>query len=221
MGEFTPLMARDGHEFQAYLAAPRGAKRGAVVVLQEIFGVNAHIRALADGYADQGYVAIAPCLFDRVAAGLELGYTSADIERGRGTMLQITREQSLKDIAACLAVVRNAGRAAIVGYCWGGLLAYLAAGELRVSCGVSYYGGNIAQHLERLPKRPMLYHFGERDAHIPLEDVERIRAADTSATIHLYPAGHGFNCPERADFHAESAALALQRTLAFLGEHVG
>jgi carboxymethylenebutenolidase len=217
MGEFTTLMARDGHEFQAWLCAPQGPPRGAVIVVQEIFGVNRHIRSVADEYARQGFLTIAPALFDRVRRGVELGYSAPEIQEGYGYRLQVSDEQALKDLSAALAVVRHAGRTAVVGYCWGGLCAYLAARELPVACGISYYGGRIAQHLDKVPGKPFTYHFGERDTHIPLSEVEQIRAAHPAGIFHLYPAGHGFNCSERPDYDAASAALALQRSLDFLG----
>jgi carboxymethylenebutenolidase len=216
MGEFTTLMARDGHEFNAWLAAPSGPARGGIVIAQEIFGVNNHIRRVADGYAAEGYVAIAPCLFDRVRRGIELGYSDEDVKVGRGYRTQIPKEKSNLDLSACIAVTRHAGRIGIVGYCWGGTLAYIAACELAVACAVSYYGGQIVQHLEKSPKRPVQYHFGERDPHIPMSDVEKIRAADPGGEFHLYPADHGFNCDERASYDAASAALARERSLAFL-----
>ena len=191
MGEFTTLMARDGHEFNAWLAAPSGPARGAVVIGQEIFGVNHHIRGVADGYAAAGYVTIAPCLFDRVRRGIDLG--------------------------ASINVIRHAGRVAVIGYCWGGSLAYLAACDLPVACAVSYYGGQIAKdHLGKSPKRPVMYHFGARDPYIPPSDIEKIRAADPNGTFHVYPADHGFNCDERASYDAASAQLARERTLQFL-----
>jgi carboxymethylenebutenolidase len=217
MGEFTTLMARDGHEFQAWLCAPQGPPRGAVIIVQEIFGVNGHIRSVADEYARQGFLTIAPALFDRVRRGVQLGYSADEIQEGYGYRLQVSDEQALKDLSAALAVVRHAGRTAVVGYCWGGLCAYLAARELPVACGISYYGGRIVQHLDKVPSKPFMYHFGERDTHIPLAEVEQIRAAHPAAAFHLYPAGHGFNCSERPDYDAASAALALQRSLDFLG----
>ena len=221
MGEFTTLMARDGHQFQAWLAAPKGAPRGAVVVVQEIFGVNRHVRAVTDDYAARGYLAIAPALFDRARRGVELPYTAEGINEGRGYMLQVTKANLLADIAASIAVTRHAGKVGIVGYCWGGLCAYFAAVELPVSCAVAYYGGRIAQSQDKLPKKPMMYHFGERDSHIPMSDVEAIRAGHPGAIVHTYPAGHGFNCDERPDYDPQSSALALERTLAFFAEHVG
>jgi carboxymethylenebutenolidase len=220
MSQTEPLMARDGHKFSAYIASPKGRPRGAVVVLQEIFGVNRHIRAVTDRYAAAGWLAIAPALFDRVNRGLELGYSAADIQTARGTMLQIDTAKALLDVAAATAVVRHAGKVAAVGYCWGGLLAWLAAGEQPFGAAVSYYGGRIGQHLARTPRCPMMLHFGERDDHIPLSEVEQIRAAFPAGIFHLYPAGHGFSCDERASFDAASAALAWQRTQEFLGRHL-
>jgi carboxymethylenebutenolidase len=216
MGEFTTLMARDGHEFNAWLSAPTGAPRGALVVAQEIFGVNRHIRAVADSYAAEGYLTIAPCLFERLRRGIELGYSEADVQQGRGYRLQIPKEKTLLDLSACINVIRHSGRVSILGYCWGGSLAYIAACELPVFCAVSYYGGQIKDHLDKSPKRPVLYHFGEKDPHIPLSDIDKIRAADSNGIFHLYPADHGFNCDERATYDAPSATLARQRTLQFL-----
>jgi len=216
MGEFTTLMARDGHEFNAWLAAPRGPARGALVIAQEIFGMNHHIRGVADGFAADGYLVIAPCLFDRIRRGTELGYSTEEGQQGRGYRLQIPKDKTMLDLSASLNVVKHAGRVAVIGYCWGGTLAYLAACELPIACAVSYYGGQIKDHLDQHPKRPVLYHFGEQDPHIPAGDIEKIRAADPTGTIHLYPADHGFNCDERASYDAASARLARERTLGFL-----
>jgi carboxymethylenebutenolidase len=173
MGELTTLMARDGHEFQAYLAAPPGRPRGAVVVLQEIFGVNSHIRAVTDGFAADGYTAIAPSLFDRVRRSIQLGYSQAEMEEGRGYVQQLKQDQTFKDIGAAVAVVRHSGRVGTVGYCWGGTLSYLAACELPVACAVVYYG-KLMNYLDRKPKRPVMYHFGTVDKSIPVTDVEMI-----------------------------------------------
>lgn len=220
MGEFTTLMARDGHEFNVWLCAPpKGVgARGALVIAQEIFGVNRHIRRVADDYAAQGYVTIAPCLYDRVRRGIELGYSAKEVQEGRGYRLQIPKEKTLLDLSASINVIRHAGRVGIVGYCWGGTLAWIAAAELPVSCGISYYGGQIKDHLEKPPRRPMMYHFGERDPHIPKSDVERIRAADPNGIFHVYPADHGFNCEDRETYDAASAQLARERTVAFLAQ---
>jgi carboxymethylenebutenolidase len=221
VSEVTTLMARDGHEFNAWLAAPAGKPRGAVVVIQEIFGVNAHIRAVADSYAAEGYVAIAPAVFDRIRRGIELGYNADTMKEGFGYVQQLQRDKTLLDLAASIAVVKHAGRVGVVGFCWGGRMAYVTACELPVACGVAYYGGGIAQELGKTPKCPMLYHFGGKDSHIPASDVEKLRAADTRGTFYIYPdADHGFNCDMRASFNAPAAQLARQRTLAFLAQQL-
>jgi carboxymethylenebutenolidase len=221
MGEFTTLMARDGHEFQAYLTAPPGRPHGAIVVIQEIFGVNRHIRSVADGFAAEGYTAIAPAFFDRIRRGIELGYTSADIDQGRGYAQQLDPGQTLKDLAAAAAVVRHSGRVATVGYCWGGALSYRAACELPLACAVVYYGKPQDTGQDKKPKCPVLYHFGSADKSIPLSEVERLRAAHPAGIFHVYDgAGHGFNCEQRPSYDAPAAALARRRTLEFLASRL-
>ena len=221
MGDFTTIMARDGHEFQAWLAAPPGRPRGALVVIQEIFGVNGHIRAVADGFATQGYTVIAPSLFDRVRRGIQLGYTAADVQEGAGYRSQITPETALKDIAAAVAVVRNSGRVGSVGYCWGGTLSYLAACQLPVSCAVVYYG-KVSAYLDQKPRCPVEYHYGAADKSIPPDDVEKARAAAKDpASVYVYEgAGHGFNCDQRDSYDPQAAALARSRTLEFFARYV-
>jgi carboxymethylenebutenolidase len=215
MGELNTIMARDGHEFQAYLAAPAGKPRGAVLVLQEIFGVNSHIRAVTDGFAAEGYTAIAPSFFDRVRRGIQLGYSQPEIQEGRGYMQQLKLEETLKDLAAALATVKNSGKSCTVGFCWGGAMSYVAACELPIAGAVVYYG-NAARFLDKLPKCPVLYHYGTQDTSIPLTDVDKIKAAHPNGEFHLYEAGHGFNCDQRPGFDAEAAALARKRTLDFI-----
>lgn len=220
MGEFTTIMARDGHEFQAYLVAPAGKPRGAVVVLQEIFGVNAHIRAVTDSYASEGYTAIAPALFDRVRRGIQLGYTAEDKTRGVGTVQQLKPDEWLKDIAAAIAVVKSSGRVGTVGFCWGGRLSYVTACDLPVACAVVYYGKLIDQ-LSKQPKRPVMYHFGSLDQSIPVTDTEKIAAAHPESPLYLYEgADHGFNCDQRPAYNPQAATLAQQRTLTFLARYV-
>jgi carboxymethylenebutenolidase len=221
VGAWEPLMARDGHTFMAWLAAPPGKPRGAVVVLQEIFGVNEHIRGVADQYAAAGFVAIAPSLYDRIGSRISTGYSAAEVTEARGYMLQVKREDALRDISAAVNVVRHAGRVALVGYCWGGTLAWVGARTLPVSAAVGYYVSRIGENLDAVPKCPMILHFGERDAHIPLSDVEKARALFPAGEFHLYPAEHGFNCEARANFDAASATLAWQRTQDFLARYVG
>jgi carboxymethylenebutenolidase len=220
MGEFTTIMARDGHQFEAYLAAPTGKPRGAVVVLQEIFGVNSHIRSVTDGFAAEGYTAIAPALFDRIRRGIELGYGPEDRQTAIGYMQQLKAEDTLKDVGAAVAVVKNSGRVGVVGYCWGGRMAYLSARELPVVCAVVYYG-KVVDLLDKKPKRPVMYHFGTLDKSIPVSDVEKIRTGHPEGTLYLYEgADHGFNCDQRASYNAEAAALARHRTLGFLTRYV-
>ncbi len=219
MGDFTTLMARDGHEFQAYLAAPPGRPRGAVVVLQEIFGVNRHIRSVADGFAAEGYTAIAPALFDRIRRGIELGYSAPEIEEGRGYKQQLQPEQTMKDIAAAVAVVRHSGRIATVGYCWGGALSYRAACEQPIACAVVYYGK--PPDTGATPRCPVMYHFGSADKSIPLTEIARLEAAHPQGIFYVYDgAGHGFNCNLRPSYDADAAALARRRTLDFLASRL-
>jgi carboxymethylenebutenolidase len=224
MGTHTTLTAADGHLLEAYLAEPAGPARGGVVVLQEIFGVNGHIRSVADGYAEAGFLAVAPALFDRVERGVDLGYDAGGIEHGiaiaRG---KLDYGRVMADVRAAVAAVAAAGKVGVVGYCWGGMLAAMASVQLGdvVAAAVGYYGGGTTNLLGRPPTTPLLLHFGERDHAIPLEDVERIRSAWPDAEIHVYEgAEHGFNCDQRASHHAPSAALALERTLAFFGHHL-
>lgn len=220
MGQYTTLMARDGHEFQAWLAAADGHARGAVLVLQEIFGVNHHIRSMTDSFAAAGYTAIAPCLFDRVRRGIELDYSDASAAEGRGYALQDDPDTALRDVAAAHAVVRHSGRVGAVGYCWGGTLAHLAARRLPLACAVVYYG-KVAAHLDERPRCPVMYHFGAADALIPPADIERLHAAVPQAPLHVYAgAGHGFNCEERASYAPAAAMLARTRTLEFLARNL-
>jgi carboxymethylenebutenolidase len=216
------LQAADGHRLDAFVARPQGTPRGALVVLQEIFGVNPHIRAVAQGYADAGYGAIAPALFDRQQRGIEMGYGPDDIQRGRALKTAADQSLALQDIAAAMAEGAQHGTVGIVGYCWGGLLVWLAACKLDGLAGaISYYGAGIPDQAALTPRCPVLMHFGERDHSIPVPSVEAFRQAQPQVEIQLYPADHGFNCDQRAAFEPQSAALARQRSLDFLHRHVG
>ncbi|HUN72723.1 MAG TPA: dienelactone hydrolase family protein [Steroidobacteraceae bacterium] len=219
MGDFTTLMARDGHEFQAYLAAPPARPRGAVVVLQEIFGVNGHIRSVTDSFASEGYTAIAPALFDRIRRGIELAYDDDGRDEGLGYAQQLKPDETLKDVAAAVAVVRHSGRVGTVGYCWGGGLSYRAACELPIACAVVYYGK--PRDISQTPKCPVMYHFGSADRSIPPDQVERLKAAHPQGIFYVYDgAGHGFNCDQRPSYDAAAAALARRRTLDFLARRL-
>lgn len=215
-GEFITLRAGDGHDFSGYLARPDGAARGAVVVVQEIFGVNHHIRSVCDRYAAAGWTALAPALFDRVERGVELAYDQPGVDRGRAIMGQVSMDAALADIGAALEHLGAPGDAAVVGFCWGGTLAWLAAARLPVRAAVGYYGGQIAKHVQLTPRAPVLLHFGEKDTAIPLSVSEEVRAARPEVMVHLYPAGHGFSCDERASYDADSARRAWTRTQGLL-----
>ena len=215
------LRAADGHVFSAYQVKPDGRPRGAVVVIQEIFGVNSHIQRVAEQYAAAGYLAIAPPLFDRQHKGVELGYDPAGVQQGMAYMTEADDAGVLADVNAAVDAVRHAGNVGIVGYCWGGRVAYLACCRSSLKAGIAYYGGGIAQLLGQKPRCPMMFHFGEQDSHIPLSDVEAIRKAIPQGTYHLYTAGHAFNCPERASYDAASAHLAFSRSIEFFRKHLG
>ncbi|HET8728041.1 MAG TPA: dienelactone hydrolase family protein [Alphaproteobacteria bacterium] len=214
------VTAEDGHSFSAYVAAPGGRPRAGLVVVQEIFGVNHHIRAIADGYAAEGFRVVAPGLFDRVRPGIELGYDADGVAQGRALRNEIGWDAPMLDIDAALKLAGLDGRSGVIGYCWGGSLAWLAAARLKPAAAVCYYGGQIAQFRDEAPTCPVLMHFGESDQLIPPADREAIAAAQPSVEMHVYDAGHGFACTERADFHADSARLAKERTLAFLDRHL-
>ena len=228
MGQHRQLRAADGFAFDVYEALPDGEPKAAVVVIQEIFGVNAHIREVADGFAADGYAVLAPALFDRAERGVELGYDGEGMGRGRDLAFNgLDREDTLRDLQAAVEEAGKYGAVGVVGYCYGGLMTWLAACELDgIACASAYYGGGIAGTLERnpgeprLPKCPMTMHFGALDAHIPLSDVETIKAALSDVPVHVYDADHGFNCDHRGSYHAESAALARERTLALFGAHL-
>jgi carboxymethylenebutenolidase len=210
------LTASDGHVLAAYESRPE-APAAAIVIAQEIFGLNSHIRSVVDRYATLGFHAIAPALFDRVERGLELGYTQDDVARGREIRTAIEWDVTMLDVGAAVTHVAPTGSVAVIGYCWGGSLAWLAASQLPVAAAVGYYGGQITQFLDRSPRCPVLLHFGALDSAIPLDGVAKIGEQYPDVEIHIYDdADHGFNCDARATYHPESAALALERTLAFL-----
>ncbi len=224
MGELISLTALDGFEFGAYRADPEGTAKGGVVVVQEIFGVNVHIRAVCDRYAEAGYLAIAPAIYDRIEPGLELGYESDNITRGREIRGRCDLVDVIADVAAAADAASEAGKVGIVGYCWGGLIVYIAACRLagRLACASGYYGGSIVQYLDETPAVPLVLHFGSLDASIPLDQVERIGHAHPRIAVHLYEgAEHGFNCDRRTQYNAEATALALERTLALFAKHIG
>jgi len=222
MGSMIELAASDGQRLAAYRAEPHGPARGGIVIVQEIFGVNSHIRSVADGFARDGYLAIAPALFDRVQRNIDLGYAPADIQAGRALKERVSMDAALRDIEAAVRAAAAAGKVGIVGYCWGGLVSWMAAARVAgLACAVPYYGGGMPDQIGLQPRCPVMCHFGERDAHIPLEGVKKLAAAHPAHTVHIYPADHGFNCDQRGSYDEAAAKLARGRTLAFLRQHVG
>jgi carboxymethylenebutenolidase len=222
MGQTITLKAKDGHSFGAYRADPEGKPRGAMVVIQEIFGVNHHIRSVADRYAAMGYVAIAPQVFDRAEKNFETGYDQPSMEKGRAARGKISTEALLMDTQAAIDAVKSAGKVGIVGYCMGGSVAFLAATRLDgLSAAVGYYGGQIAQSCDEKPRCPTMLHFGDQDQSIPQTDVEKIRKARPETPIYVYHAGHGFHCDERASFNAEAAQVAGSRSHEFFVKNMG
>jgi carboxymethylenebutenolidase len=213
------LTASDGHHLDAYRADPTTAAKGGIVVIQEIFGVNHHIRNVTDTFARAGYAAIAPALFDRVEKHVELGYT--DVPRGRALRAKIALETALLDVRAAVAAVAPAGKVGIVGYCWGGYISWMASSLVDgLACAVVYYGGGFLDNANIEPRCPVLGHFGERDAMIPADGVRAFAASHPQHEIHLYAADHGFNCDERGSYDAAAATLAHERTLAFFADHL-
>lgn len=223
MGTIISLKASDGHDLSAYRADPAGKPKAGIVLLQEIFGVNDHIRSVADRYAALGYAVIAPALFDRAERGFEVGYTPPDVERGKATKAKVDNDGALRDIAAAAEVLRKEGLAlGVVGFCWGGSLSWLSATRLDgFAAAVSYYGGEVANTADAKPNCPVMFHFGEKDASITMDKVEKIKAMQPGAPLFVYPAGHGFSCDARGSYHADSAAQAFERTKAFLAQHLG
>ena len=219
MGLNIELTAADGHRLSAYLAEPAGKLRGGVVVIQEIFGVNSHIRAVTDQYAAAGFLAVAPALFDRVERNVDVPYT--DMQKAFGYMQAMKNDKVMLDVQAAIDRVSAAGKIGVVGYCWGGTMAYLAAARLEIAATVAYYGGGIHSHCAEKPRGPVMFHFGEKDTHIPMSAVEQIKTAYPEGIYHLYPADHGFNCTDRASFDPTCSKLALERSLQFLHRYVG
>lgn len=215
------LTAADGHKFQAFEAGNKDASR-ALVVLQEIFGVNEHIRAVADRFAGYGYHVLAPALFDRVTPSLELDYTQEGIKAGLDARSKIPLEKTLLDIQATSAAFGNGKPVGIIGYCWGGTLAWVGATQTTLFKAAScWYGGQIVQSKDAKPNCPVQMHFGGEDHGIPLEDVKAIEAAQPDAGIYIYPgAQHGFGCDQRPSFSQKDWELAFLRSLTFFSEHL-
>jgi len=222
VGQDIKLTASDNFQLGAYRADPTGAPKAAVVVIQEIFGVNHHIRSVCDRLASEGYVAIAPAIFDRLEPNFQCGYSPDEIANARKFVANPDWAAMLRDTQAAIDAVSDVGAVGIVGFCLGGSVAYAAATKLSgLSAAIGYYGGAIVRFADDTPKVPTQLHFGEKDAGIPLSDVDIIRSLRPDVEIHVYPgAQHGFNCDERASYDAANAAIAKQRSLDFLARHL-
>jgi carboxymethylenebutenolidase len=222
MGESIRLTAADGHELGAYVARPVGEAIAGLVVVQEIFGVNAHIRAVADEYASDGFLAVAPALFDRIERGVELGYEGADVQKAMSFIPRLDIDKAVADVAAALEFPKKTTgkKAGVIGYCFGGTIAWLAATRLHPDAAVGYYGGRIGNYAAENPSCPVMLHFGRQDAHIPAEAVEKVHSAHPEVEIYSYDAGHAFNATPRASYNAEAAKLARSRSLAFLKKNL-
>ena len=229
MGSFVDLTSKDGFRFPAYIAEPAGKPRGAIVVLQEIFGVNSHIRSVADRVAQSGYLAIAPATFARVKAGVELGYTDADMQAGfalKTAVEALPAPGVVQDIQAAIdeGAKRTGGKVGLTGFCWGGLLTWRAACELKgLAAAVPYYGGGMTtpDEIARTANCPVMAHFGDKDHWISLESVEAFKTAHPEVEVYVYAADHGFNCDQRGSYDAAASAAARARTQAFFAKHVG
>ncbi len=222
MSDLIKVTATDGFELGAYQAAGAEPTKGGLIVVQEIFGVNSHIQNVCDRFARHGYNVMAPALFDRIKPNVSNGYSDREIAEGRDLKARIDWDEALLDIQACLSHLKQAGdKVGIVGYCLGGLAAWLAAARLSdIDCAIGYYGGGTTEYLNEVPQCPIQLHFGELDSHIPLSDVDKIEAACPEAAIYRYPAAHGFDCNQRGSYHAQSAAMALDLTLKHLATHL-
>jgi carboxymethylenebutenolidase len=216
------LKASDGHELGAYVAMPAGEPIAGLVVIQEAFGVNAHIRSVADTYAKDGFLVMAPAVFDRIERGVELGYEGADREKGLALARAVNHSDALKDLQAALeyAQMHTAKKCGVIGYCLGGTLAWLAATRLKVAAAVGYYGGQIARYGDENTRCPVMLHFGRLDKHIPKQDIDRVQAAHPEVLIFWYDADHGFNCNGRSVYNATAAKQARERSLEFLKKNL-
>ena len=223
MGQDITLTASDGFKLGGYRADPTGAPKGAIVVIQEIFGVNHHIRSVCDRVAAAGYVAIAPSIFDRIEPNFQCGYSPDEVTNARKFVANPDWGAMMKDVQAAIDDAKKSGPTAIIGYCLGGSIAFLAAARLTgLSAAIGYYGGQIAKNVDEKPKVPTQLHFGEKDASIPMTDVELIKQKrGGDCEIFVYPgAQHGFFCDERGSYDEASAKAAWQRSLAFLQKHL-
>ena len=223
MGQMINLETQDGQTISAYRADPEGKPRGGLVLIQEIWGVNSHIRSVADGYAAEGYRVIAPALFDRIDPGVTMDeYTEETMQKGFGYMQKVDEDNALLDIRAAVEAASGAGKVGVVGFCFGGRMTWLSASRIEgIAAAVPYYGGGVPDLASEQPQCPVVLHFGEKDQFIPVASVEEFKKVHPSLPVHIYAADHGFNCDQRGSYDAAAAKLARERTLELLHQHVG
>ncbi|MEC8622191.1 MAG: dienelactone hydrolase family protein [Pseudomonadota bacterium] len=223
MGTSIELTTSDGHTLGAYKATPDGNPKGGVVVIQEIFGVNQHIKNVTDEFAKNGFVAVAPALFDRTEKGLELGYGQDDFQKGKETRGSLNDEGIQNDVQAAIDEAAKAGKVGIVGYCFGGYVSWLAACKCNgLSAASTFYGGGIHAKREDTPKVPVILNFGDNDGGIPLSQVHDIKEANPEIPCYVYDeAGHGFCCDDRESYNQGACERAHKRTLDHFASHVG
>jgi len=222
MSDSVTLRAADGHSFGAYVAHPAGDSIAGLIVVQEIFGVNAHIRSIADGWARDGFLAVAPALFDRISPGIELDYDPASMQTAMSLFPKFDVDNAIIDVAAAIefAAGETHKKVGVIGYCLGGTIAWLSATRLEPAAAVGYYGGRIGNHASEEPAGPVMLHFGKQDTHIPAAEVEKVHSAHPEVQIFWYDAGHAFNCDPRPSYNADAAKEARQRSLEFLKKHL-
>jgi carboxymethylenebutenolidase len=222
MSESVTLRAADGHSFNAYVARPATEPIAALIVVQEIFGVNAHIRSVADGWARDGFLAVAPALFDRIQPGIDLGYDPAGMQTAMSLFPKFDVDKAIVDAAAAVdfAAGSTGKKVGVIGYCLGGTVAWLSATRLQPAAAVGYYGGRIGNYAAENPTCPVMLHFGSQDTHIPAAEVEKVHSAHPEVEIFWYDTGHAFNCEPRRSFNAVAAKEARQRSLDFLQKHL-
>ena len=222
MGSMIELSASDGHSLGAYKAEPSGTPKGGLVVIQEIFGINGQIRRTADYFAQQGYLVVAPALFDRVEPGIELGYNETDFGKGRETRGKLTDDMIQADVQAAVNESAAGGKVSVIGFCFGGYATFLAACKVDgVSAAMPFYGGGIAAKVGELsPRCPTQFHFGDKDAAIPLDDLQKIKDANQDSPLYVYDdSGHGFTCDDRDSFNPGATERAFARALDWMGQH--
>jgi carboxymethylenebutenolidase len=222
MGELISLKSKAG-EIGAWLATPKGTPKGGIVVIQEIFGVNHHIKAVTDKLAADGWLALAPCFFDHVKKNVDLGYTPDTIAEGRKYVMELGFDKPVQDVEAAIELLkaRGAKKVGVTGFCWGGTITWLAATRLKPDAAVGYYGGGIHGAKSEKPQVPTMLHFGDKDMHIPMAHVNELRQLHPGVTIYDYPADHGFHCDERGSYDAAASRQAYARTMEFFAKHVG